>query len=613
MRDADPKQTRTLRFRIFTGLVIGVVGVLGARLVQLQVVDQDRYAEAARDNAVRARRAEPARGRMFDRHRTLLVGNEATFTVDVLPYLLPAGAAPELARLLGLPDSVVAARVDAARRWNPYRPSPIVRGLPLAGVARLEEALFRLPGVSVAEGQRRRYGPVRAAHTVGTLGEVGPDQLERLAEQGDYAPGDLVGQTGMEKAYDALLRGRPGARFDLVDVRGRAVGRWRDGEQDVAPVSGYDLTLTLDAGLQALAESLFVGKRGAAVALDPQTGGVLALVSAPDYDPALLAPPIDPAAWRALNTDPERPLFDRALLSAQPLGSTIKPLMGLAGLEEGAITPETTYPCTGAFTYGGRRFGGHGNYGPLDVADAVRVSCNEFFYALGLELGLDRYSAWGRRVGFGEPMPTDFPDQSPGLWPDSAYFDRTYGEDGWTRGYLVSLGIGQGNVAVTPMQLARYTAALANGGTLVAPHAARLLRQPDTGDEVRPGLPRPTRLGVDPRNLAVVRAAMRAVVTDGTARVAAVEGVPVAGKTGTAQNPQGEDHSLFIAFAPYSDRPADARVAVAVFVENAGFGSTAAAPIASLLIERYLTGALDRPEHVPRLDEDVRSEPLDGP
>lgn len=601
-------KTWPLRLRIFVAVILLAVGAMTVRLVQLQLLDRDRYAEAARDNAVRARRVEAPRGRMFDRDGALLVDNAGAFTVSVVPYALGDGAAPELARLLGLPDSTVAARVAEARRWNPYRPSPIVQDVPVEVAARVEEALFRLPGVDVVEGYRRRYGSVRGAHTFGYLAEIGPERLTRLEGQG-YAPGDVVGQSGMELAYEELLRGRPGVRFELVDVRGRTVGRWQGGAEDEPPTSGFDLHLALDADLQTLAESLFVGKRGAAVALDPQTGEVLAAVSAPDYDPALLAPPIDVGAWRGLNADPERPLFNRFMLSGQPLGSTIKPLMGLAGLEEGAITPATTYPCTGAFYYGGQRFGGHGNYGPLAVEDAIRVSCNEFFYWLGLELGLERFHAWGRRVGFGELMPTDFPTQNAGLWPDEGYFDRTYGAGHWTRGYLVSLGIGQGNVAVTPMQLARYTAALANGGTLVAPHFARALRNPDTDEEVRPGLPRAERLGLDSAYVAVVREGMRAVVTNGTARIAQIEGVPVAGKTGTAQNPQGEDHSLFIAFAPYSPSGREAEIAVAVFVENAGFGSTAAAPIASLLIEQYLTGTVAREDLVRRLVEEVRSEP----
>jgi penicillin-binding protein 2 len=601
-------KAESLRFRIFVALIVLTVGGLGVRLVQLQLLDRDRYAEAARDNAVRVRRAEAPRGRMFDRDGTLLVGNEGAFTVSVVPYALDDGAVPELARLLGLYDSTVAARVAEAQRWNPYRPSPIVQDIPVEVAARVEEALFRLPGVDVVEGYRRSYGPVRASHVFGYLAEIGPERLSRLEDQG-YAPGDVVGQSGMELGYEELLRGRPGARFDLVDVRGRTVGRWQGGEEDEPPTSGFDLHLALDADLQALAESLFVGKRGAVVALDPQTGEVLAMVSAPDYDPALLTPPIETAAWRSLNTDPERPLFNRALLSGQPLGSTIKPLMGLAGLEEGVITPTTTYPCTGAFYYGGQRFGGHGNYGPLAVEDAIRVSCNEFFYWLGLELGLERFSTWGHRFGFGQPMPTDFPDQNIGLWPDAAYFDRTYGKGKWTRGYLVSLGIGQGNLAVTPMQLARYTAALANGGTLIAPHFARILRNPDTGEEVRPGLPRVEQLQLDSAHVSLVREGMRAVVTNGTARIAQIEGIAVAGKTGTAQNPQGEDHSLFIAFAPYSPSGREAEIAVAVFVENAGFGSTAAAPIASLLIEQYLTGTVAREDLVRRLVEEVRSEP----
>ena len=600
---------RTVRYRIFVGLVVGSFAVLGLRLADLQILHRDLYAEVARDNAIRAVRSPAPRGRIYDRDGRLLVNNETASAVTVTPYRLGDDVG-RLADLLGLPDSTVEAPVDEARRWSLYRPTVVAAHLRPAIAARVFEEAYRLPGVEVVDAYHRTYPPgPRAAHALGTLAEVGPDELARREVEG-LAPGDLVGQTGLERTYDALLRGRPGRRFELVDVRGRAVGRWRGGADDAAPVSGYDLTLTLDADVQALAESLFVGKRGAAVALDSETGEILAYVSGPDYAPAMLVPPVAQATWARLSADPARPLYDRAALSAQPLGSTIKPLMGLAGLEEGVITPSSTYPCNGSFVFGGRRFGGHGSYGPLGVEDAIRVSCNEFFYALGLDMGLDTYARWGHLVGFGEPMPTDLPSQSPGLWPDSSYFDRTYGAGRWTRGYLVSLGIGQGNVSVTTLQLARYTAALANGGRLVTPHLARVLRQPASGDEVRPGLPTPRRLPVSPANLAVVQRGMRAVVTSGTARVAAVPGVAVAGKTGTAQNPQGEDHSLFIAYAP-AEAP---RIAVAVFVENGGFGSTAAAPIASLLIEQALTGRTTRPDLVRRLVETVRSEPLEpGP
>ena len=598
-------RARTVRYRIFVGLVVGTFSLIGLRLADLQLVHHDVYAEAARSNAVRAIRSPAPRGRIYDRNGRLLVGNETSFAVAVTPYRLGDDLG-RLAVLLGLPDSTVEARVDEARRWSRYRPTVVAAHLRPAIAARVLEEAYGLPGVEVVDAYHRTYQPgPRATHALGILAEIGPDELAQRAAEG-LAPGDLVGQTGMERAYDTFLQGHPGRRFDLVDVRGRAVSRLQNGTEDVAPISGYDLTLTLDAAVQALAESLFVGKRGAAVALDPQTGEILAYVSAPDYAPDSLVPPVAPATWARLSADRARPLYDRAALSAQPLGSTIKPLMGLAGLAEGVITPSSTYPCNGSFVFGGRRFGGHGRYGPLSVEDAIRVSCNEFFYALGLDMGLDTYAWWGHLVGFGEPMPTDLPSQSPGLWPDSSYFDRTYGAGRWTRGYLVSLGIGQGNVTVTTLQLARYTAALANGGLLVTPHLARVLRHPASGDEVRPGLPTPRRLPVSPTNVAVVQRGMRAVVTSGTARVAAVPGIAVAGKTGTAQNSQGEDHSLFIAYAP-AETP---RIAVAVLVENAGFGSTAAAPIASLLIEQALTGRTTRPDLVRRLVESVRSEPL---
>jgi penicillin-binding protein 2 len=578
-------------------LILAVGAVLGVSLGRLQLVESQAYVTEARNNVIRARPLLPARGAIRDRHGRLLAGSASAFTVTVTPYLFDVSRTVELADVLGLPDSMVAARVAAARAYSRYATSPIASGLTTAQVGRLSEEYFRFRGIGVVEGQRRVYSERAVAPFVlGTLGEIGPDELaDRRAAGMSYHLGDIVGITGMERAYEEELRGRPGVALIEVDVHGRERGRWRGGRDDRPAESAYDLTLTLDAGLQALAEHLFVNKRGAAVAIDPRNGEVLAYVSAPAFTPADLAPPVDPAVWSRLTSDPARPLFDRAALSAQPLGSTIKPFEALAGLSLGTLEPTTTTGCGGAYVWGGHVFRDHGAHGHIGLQDAISRSCNVYFFRAFMGMPFQSWTEWGHLFGFGQPVPTDLPGTGRGLWPDSAYFDRTFGA--WTRGYLVSLGIGQGDLGVTPLQLARYAALLANGGTLVSPHFARELRHPETGRTVRPGVAQSRRLPIAPPHMALVREAMLAAVERGTARRSRIEGIAMAGKTGTAENPHGEDHALFIGFAPY-DAPT---IAVAVLVENAGFGSVSAAPIASLIVERHLTGRIAA-ERRPLLD-----------
>ena len=574
------------RYRILVTLTVLTFAVLGGRLVDLQLVHGAEYLAQAEGNAIKARPVLPPRGRMFDRTGRLLVANEPSFTVMVTPALFDARQSPDLARYLGLPDTLLAARLSAARAHNPNTPVAVAQGLSLRRVAQVFEEGYHLQGVAIVDGQRRIYPSTAAApFAVGSVGEVGPEAFARWQAAGrDYRLGDVVGLSGMERAYEEALRGRPGKAFVVVDAHGRVRGRWYDGFRDVPPGQAYDLTLTLDAHLQAFAESLLVGKRGAVVALDPQTGEILTYASAPAYHPADLVPPIDAELWARLTADPGRPLFDRAALSTQPLGSTIKPLMALMALEEGVIDSTTVVWCNGAYVWGGHVFRDHGAHGRVTVHDAIRRSCNVFFFTTMMRTPFDTWTRWGHDVGFGVPFPTDLPVTGRGLWPDSSYFDEAFGA--WTRGYLVSLGIGQGDLGVTPLQLARYTALLANGGTPVTPHLASSLRNPVTGEFVRPGLPRPEPLPFTPAHMRTVREAMLAVVENGTGHRSRIEGIAMAGKTGTAENPHGEDHALFIGFAPF-DEP---RIAIAVLVENAGFGSQSAAPIASLLVERYLTG-----------------------
>ncbi|MEM6336669.1 MAG: penicillin-binding protein 2 [Bacteroidota bacterium] len=544
------------RLFIFSLLVATVIGLLGARLVVLQLIETDEYAEESEKNSVQPRRMLPARGLVYDRNGTLMVSNEQTYSVTLTPRFFDMDKLPMLAELLDLPDSTVVAKIKDARAWSAYKPSTIFSDIPFETFSHLQESQFRLPGVNFVVDEKRSYhSAARAAHALGYIGEISSRQLDTRREAG-YRMGDKIGKTGIEAVYEPHLRGDAGQRFMLVNVHGQEVKSWREGTQDVPPKSGYDLVLGIDAQLQAVAESLFVNKRGGAVAMDPNTGEILALVSAPDYNPALLAGTIDDRVWSGMNQDENKPLYNRATLSMQPPGSTWKPFMSLVGLQEGVISPETRIHCSGGFHFG-RYYKCMGAHGSLTVADAIKKSCNTFYYTIMSRMKLDRWADWARAFGFGKDVPTDIPEQSRGLIPDSTYFNRIIGEGRWNLSSIAKpiLGIGQGNMGVTPLQLARYVSAVANGGTLHAPHLIREMVDPETGERYTPELPASVQIPVDDVYWPVVQEGMRRMAMENNAS-ARWDDVVVAGKTGTAQNPHGEDHAWFVSYAPFSTKTA---------------------------------------------------------
>jgi len=511
------------------------------------------------------------------------VDNQPSYTVLLTPRYFDPGRIRLLADLLELPDSTVVARLGEARGWNAFRPSRSFKDVPFRLFSRVQENLFRLPGVSFEVSQKRRYlTRSRAWHATGFVREINRRELEQMHSDG-YRQGDMIGRSGIERVYEDRLRGRLGSEFKLVNVMGMEVESYRAGLQDRDPISGYDLYLTLDDRVQALAESLFVNKRGAAVALDPRTGEVLVFVSKPDIDPKLFSSEVTGAEWRRVTSAPGDPLFNRATMSGMPPGSTWKPFMALVGLEEGVITPSTVYRCKGGYTLGRRTFKDHAGHvhGPIQLEEAIEQSCNSYFFNLMMQLDVNTLSRWAHLFGFGVRSDLDIAEQNQGLIPDSAYYDRTY-PGGWTAGFTINLGIGQGDMLVTPMQLARYAAAIANEGTLVSPHFVRMLRHSETGEVLRPETPEPRQIPISEAHFKVVKSGMRRVMEKGTGRWFQIPGIASAGKTGTAQSPgDREDHSLFIMFAPFDDP----RIALAILVENGGFGATQAGPIASLLAE----------------------------
>lgn len=592
-----------LRFRVFVSAVCLIVGFLGVRLIQMQLLDSEAYASEAEGNAIEQKLVRPARGYIYDRNGTLLVDNETTLSVEVSPRYFDPAKLPLVAELAGVSLERLRGRWEEIGARSRYQTATLLGDVSFGVFSRLKENQYRLQGLTFEEGQQRRYhGPARLSHALGYVREINSDQLDQLREQG-YRMGDLVGRTGVEKEYEPVLRGRMGRSFVLVNVHGMEVQSYEGGVHDVAPQSGVGLKLAIDLDTQALAESLFVGKRGGAVMMDVKTGGVLSMVSAPDFDLSEWRGRLSQEFVDYVHRNPDKPLFNRATKSSQPPGSTWKPFMALVGLQEGMIEEDTQLYCPGGYMLG-RFYRCHGgSHGNIDVHRAIQISCNTFFFRVmndrlleGRRMNLDVWGMWARRFGFGTLAPLDLPEQDPGLIPDSAYYDERF-PNGWGPGYTVNLGIGQGNMGATPLQLARYTAAIANGGMLLTPHVVMAQVDPVTGDEHIPSRPRPRRIPIDSQNVRIVQDAMRAVVTSGTGRGVAISAigehpeVPMAGKTGTSENPLGKDHSVFIAYAPADDP----EVAVGVIVENAGYGSTAAAPIASLMIEQYLRGSIQRP------------------
>jgi len=463
----------------------------------------------------------------------------------------------------------------------------VKKDLEYAVIAELEERRLDLPGVLV-EVESKRFYPegVYSPHIFGYVGEVDKDQAEKNS---DLEAGELIGKKGLERKYDTSLRGTKGVYFTRVDAEGRDLGIINP-DRNIEAISGHDLYLTIDYSFQQFAESLMVDKRGAIVALDPRNGKVLVFVSKPDYDPRLLSGKISEEVWSKLQSDTAHPLYSRGIQSVYPPGSTYKIVAAIAALQEGIITPKFTAYCPGYFKLGRKTIHcwnakGHGN---IKLREAIISSCNVFFYQLGLKIGIEIWAKYSKLFLFGNPTGIDLPNESRGLVPTYDYYIKKYGPNGWTRGNLANLAIGQGEMLTTPLQMAQLAMFIANRGIVHRPHMANYLY--DKNNNIR--LPFPTEAnyiqGISDEVYEMIREAMWQVVAKGTGWLGSVPGIEVAGKTGTAQNPHGEDHAWFISFAPYEDPV----IAMAVIIENGAGGGAIAAPIASKCMEKFFYGRL---------------------
>ena len=566
--------------------------VIGGRLVQLQIINPDKFDKDAERNSVKTIITTPARGLIFDRNGKLLVDNKPSYSVTVVKKEFDTNNISTVCSLLGMEPAYLRTELKKIEGTNRFIPTRVQRDVDFRIISFIEENRELLKGIDYSIDPIRLYPTdFRGSHMIGYTKEISEGNLKK--QQGDYyKQGDLIGTTGLEAGYENFLRGEKGFEFILQDNKGREVGPLNDGNNDVKAISGYDLVLSVDADVQNFAEKLLEGRTGGIVAIDPSNGEIICMVSKPDYDLNHFSGKLKPEIWTALNTDKTNPLFNRATQTRYPPGSTYKMVSALAALQEGFLKPNSTIPCEGSFRFGDKLFGDHGAFGSITIPTAIEHSSNVFFYKLVLRIGLDNWSKYGQMLGFGQKTGIDIPEETKGLLPSTEYYNKRYGAKGWTQGYVVSLGIGQGELGVSPLQMALHTAILSNSGTFVQPHLVRSLKNPMTG-EITPVQYKKHEVAIDKEYFKIIQKGMYLVVNgNGTARSIRTSDVSIAGKTGTAQNPHGNDHSWFIAYAPADDP----KIAICVLVENAGFGATVAAPIAQRIILKYLLGLTDESE-----------------
>ncbi|MBN2356014.1 penicillin-binding protein 2 [candidate division KSB1 bacterium] len=577
--------------RIFVALIFLSFIILAVQLLRLQIVQREKYIEHSEKNRVRRVRLLPPRGIIYDRSGRVLVDNHPVYALSAIPYQCRNDdkILQFLSTVLHEPPSAIKQRFRTAE--NPFSPFKLCRNIDYSTLVLVEEHRMDLPGVEYEIEARRVYpSGIKAPHVFGYLGEITKEELKKRQPEG-LMQGDLVGKKGLERMYDRDLRGSTGYDYVEVDAYGRKI---KDliAEGEKPPIRGRDFYLTMDATLQVQAESLFVDKRGGVVMLDVRDGGVLVLCSKPDFDPELFTTTLSAEAWQNLVNDPAKPLYDRMIQSLYPPGSTFKMIVAAAALETQDYDPNTTAICNGAAIFGGRVFNcwyGEG-HGSLNLYDAFRVSCNVYFYHLSLGVRVNDWAECSRRFGFGSPTGIDLPGEEKGIVPDSVYLDHMFGRNGWNNGMMLNLGIGQGDLLVTPIQMAQFAMILANRGVYFPPHLVSKIHDPKQQRFFRQDIIRRAVSGISQQTFDTILDGMYRCVNEagGTGARCRLHDVVVVGKTGTAQNPHGEDHAWFIGFAPYEEP----EVAICVLVENGGGGGATAAPIAATMLRQYFSDAI---------------------
>ncbi len=583
-------------------VIIGIFSILiliyVSRLFSLQVVDQS-YKLSASNNVLRYVTKYPSRGLIYDRKNTLLVYNEATYDLMVIPNQIEEFDTLQLCKILNLTKEQVDKKLQKAKNYSGYKASVFQKQISAKTYGNLQEKLYKYKGFFTQTRTLRNYPEKTAAHVLGYVGEVDKNITKKNSY---YKSGDYIGISGVEKSYEDVLRGRKGVEIYLVDVHNRIKGRYKKGKYDSTAVHGANITLTLDNDLQKYGELLLQNKIGSIVAIEPSTGEILALVSSPSYNPELLVGRSRSKNYAILQKDTLNPLFNRAIMARYPPGSTFKTVNALIGLQEGIITPYSTFPCLPGYTSGNYHMGCHHHIKVKNVAMSLQLSCNAY-YAYVYRLLLDNkkydditvaFNVWRKYVlsfGFGKKLGIDLPNEANGYVPTIDFYNRIYGEGRLRSLNILSNAIGQGELLMTPVQMANMAAIISNGGYYFTPHLIK--EMPKEFEYKKKPFMVKRFVDIDTSYYKYIKEGMFLAVNGkngGTAHIAKIKDIDVCGKTGTAQNPHGKDHSIFVAFAP-KDNP---QIAVSVYVENGGYGATWAAPIASLIIEKYLTDTITR-------------------
>ena len=580
---------------VIGGFIIVLVMIYIARLFVLQVGDS-KYKENADSNAFLEKTIYPSRGLIYDRRGKLVVYNQPAYDVMMIPKDVQPFDTLDFCQTLQITKEELLRRIETmkkGRNYSAYTQQILLPHISAQDYGRLQEKLYRFPGFYIVQRILRQYDVECGANVLGNIREVNQSDIDH---DDYYRPGDYIGDLGVEKSYEKWLRGRKGKEILIRDALGKIKGRYNDGANDVTPIAGNDLKLSIDMELQALGERVMRGKMGAIVAIEPKTGEILALVTSPNYDPSLLMGKERGNNYAALIADPHMPLFDRSIQAAYPPGSTFKPTQGLIFLEEGIIDLTTAFPCSRGFVSGGMRVGCHGHGSPISLKPAIQTSCNAYF-CWGLKRMLENrkkyksiseaFEVWKRHMvsmGYGYKLGIDLPHESRGFIPNSAFYDKIKGAGKWSAYSIISDAIGQGEILATPLQIANLAATIANRGYYITPHVVREI--------VGVGVLKKSIKRHDPtihkQYYDSMVEGMRMAVTGGTCRGANLAGLEVCGKTGTAQNPHGRDHSVFMGFAPMNDP----KIAICVYAENSGFGATVAVPVGAIMIEKYLRGQL---------------------
>ncbi len=588
------KKNYSGRKYVVIGIFVTIALVFLGRLFYLQIAS-NQYQLSARNIALRRIVEYPPRGRIFDRSHHLLVYNDAVYDLMVIPRQVKNIDTAKFCQLLGITRPFFIDQMKKAENYSYYKPSEFLKQLSKKEKGPIEEVMYEFPGFYFQTRTLRHYPMPIAANVLGNVGEVSDYDLRK---DHYYSPGDYIGKSGIEKYYEKELRGKKGSRIVEVNVHNMVKGSFQNGKFDTLAVQGEDVTLGLDAQLQAYGQKLMVNKTGSIVALDPKTGEILAMVTSPSYDPNLLVGRSRSENYFRLLNDSLKPLMNRAVIGAYPPGSTFKPVNALIALDDGVITAGTMFTCQGKSSVPIACDENH--VSPLDMITAIALSCNSYFWKTFKRIMdnprfsdmHDAYVDWYNKVrtfGFGKTFNTDIPFELPGNIPTKRYFDKLY-RGSWNALTVRSLSIGQGEILVTPIQMANEAAILANRGYYISPHFIESIGNDDT---VPARFTEKHYVAVqNPLYYQQVIEGMKEVFDSkvGTARFYKLDSLSQAGKTGTAQNPHGKAHALFIEFAPV-EHP---KIAIAVIVENAGYGTTWAAPIASLMVEKYLTGKVTR-------------------